>query len=67
MGKLRLEPFISVGTILQMLALLLSFVGLYNKMDKTLAVHAEKLSQQERRIVVLENLYLKNYGNAQRN
>lgn len=65
MGKLRFEPLISVGTIIQLIALMASFAGLYHKMDVTLAVHNEKLEQQEKRIAVLEKICIeKEYGNT---
>lgn len=65
MGKLRFEPLISIGTIIQLVALIASFAGLYHKMDLTLAVHTERLVQQEKRIAVLEKICLeKEYGNT---
>lgn len=65
MGKLRFEPLISVGTIIQLVALIASFAGLYHKMDLTLAVHNERLAQQEKRLAILEKICLeKEYGNT---
>jgi hypothetical protein len=67
MGKIRFEPSFNVGSIVQMLFLLGSFLALYNKMDRTLAVHDERLNQYERRMTVLEKVFLERYGNTQRN
>jgi hypothetical protein len=67
MGKLRFEPLISVGTIIQLLALIASFAGLYHKIDLTLAIHNTKIEQQEKRITLLEKICLeKEYGNTKR-
>mgnify|MGYP003656823114 CR=1 FL=1 len=67
MGKLRFEPLISVGSLIQMGVLVVSFIGLYHKMDTTIAVHTQKFSEQDRRITSLEEILIKHYGTPQRN